>query len=189
MRGRSGARADSLVHVAGVRPADRVTLRAGRVSTIARLAALDREIPGLDESRRDRFVRQAELQVDGREQHPTPPPPFELVTTPTAALNSASETEAVGFAALPAPDDGDVFLDFEGHPFWRADVGLFFLFGWIERDDAGDWEFKALWAHDQAEEAAATKELVDYLDARRRAGSRTCTCTTTTTPSARRWCG
>ena len=31
----------------------------------------------------------------------------------------------------------------------------------------GEWEFKALWAHDQAEEAAATKQLVDYLDARR----------------------
>ena len=142
-------------------------MRAGRVNTIARLAALDREIPGLDESRRDRFVRQAKLQVAAREQHPDAPPPFELVTTPTAALNSASETEAVGFAAMPAPDDGDVFLDFEGHPFWRADVGLFFLFGWIERNDGGEWEFKALWAHDQAEEAAATKQLVDYLDARR----------------------
>ena len=71
---------------------------------------------------------------------------------------------------MPAPDDGDVFLDFEGHPFWRADVGLFFLFGWIERDvdrRSATWEFKALWAHDQAEEAAATKQLVDYLDARR----------------------
>ena len=158
--------ADSLVHVAGVRPADRVTLRAGHIGTIARLAALDREIPDLDESRRDRFVRQAKLQVAARE-HPDAPPPFELLTTPTAALNSASETEAVGFAAMPAPDDGDVFLDFEGHPFWRADVGLFFLFGWIERNDSGDWEFKALWAHDQAEEAAATKQLVDYLDARR----------------------
>ena len=161
--------ADSLVHVAGVRAADRVTLKAGRVNTIARLAALDsdRAIEGLDAGRRERFVRQATLQVIARE-HPDDPPPFELVAEPTGALNAASETEAVGFAAMPAPDDGDVFLDFEGHPFWRADVGLFFLFGWIERSaSTGEWEFKALWAHDQAEEAAATKQLVDYLDARR----------------------
>ncbi|MET0579283.1 MAG: TM0106 family RecB-like putative nuclease, partial [Ilumatobacteraceae bacterium] len=169
--------ADSLVHVAGVRPADRVTLRAGRVGTIARLAALERPIDGLDEGRRERFVRQARLQVAARE-HPDAPPPFELVAESTGALNAASETEAVGFAAMPAPDDGDVFLDFEGHPFWRADVGLFFLFGWIEQvvtsgsgtdvtTSTGEWEFKALWAHDQADEAAATKQLVDYLDARR----------------------
>ena len=194
VRGRSGVPPTrSSTSPASVRPIG-VTLRAGRVNTIAGLAALDREIPGLDERRRDRFVRQAKLQVVAREQHLDEPPPFELVNMPTAALNSASETEAVGFAAMPAPDDGDVFLDFEGHPFWRADVGLFFLFGWIERSDASDprlrrdfgdpllqdrdtnddfggapneWEFKALWAHDQAEEAAATKQLVDYLDARR----------------------
>jgi uncharacterized protein len=124
--------ADSLVHVAGVRPADRLTLRAGHVGTIARLAELDRPIDGLDEGRRDRFVRQATLQVAARE-HPDDPPPFELLTAPTNASNSRSETDGIGFAAMPAPDDGDVFLDFEGHPFWRADVGLFFLFGWIER--------------------------------------------------------
>jgi predicted RecB family nuclease len=204
--------ADSLVHVAGVRPADRLTLRAGHVGTIARLAELDRPIDGLDDGRRDRFVRQARLQVAARE-HPDDPPPFELVAETNGALNAASETEAVGFAAMPEPDEGDVFLDFEGHPFWRADVGLFFLFGWIERSDrpatpgsgtdhradsptptfappdprlrqsfggpgaenfvtnddgaTGGWEFRAIWAHDRAGEAAATKQLVEYLDARR----------------------
>ena len=61
-----------------------------------------------------------------------------------------------------------MFLDFEGHPFWKADVGLFFLFGLIERDDAGEWVFKAFWAHDQAEESQATEDLVEYLAERRR---------------------
>ena len=37
-----------------------------------------------------------------------------------------------GFEQMPLPDDGDVFLDFEGHPFWRPNTGLFFLFGLIE---------------------------------------------------------
>ncbi len=75
--------------------------------------------------------------------------------------------DPIGFAALPAPDDGDVFLDFEGHPFWHADAELFFLFGLIERSPAGEWEFKAFWAHDKAEEADATKALIDHLAARR----------------------
>ena len=181
--------ADSLVHVAGVRPADRVTLRAGRVNTIARLAALDREIPGLDESRRDRFVRQAKLQVAAREQHLDAPPPFELVTTPTAALNSASETEAVGFAAMPAPDDGDVFLDFEGHPFWRADVGLFFLFGWIERERRRRLGVQGAVGARPGRGGGGDQGSSSTTSTPAASGSRTCTCTTTTTPSARRWCG
>ena len=58
-----------------------------------------------------------------------------------------------------------MFLDYEGHPFWKADVGLFFLFGLIEQD-AGQWVYRAFWAHDQAEEAHAAVALVDYLRAR-----------------------
>ena len=72
-----------------------------------------------------------------------------------------------GFAALPEPDEGDVFLDFEGHPFWKADVGLFFLLGLIEKQD-GEWRYRALWAHDQGEERQATADLVGYLVQRRR---------------------
>ncbi len=64
-----------------------------------------------------------------------------------------------GFEQLPEPDDGDVFLDFEGHPFWRADAGLFFLFGLILRDGrrrAG--RYQAWWAHDRDEEATAAAD-------------------------------
>ena len=43
-----------------------------------------------------------------------------------------------GIRAPPEPDDGDVFLDFEGDPFWRADAGLFFLFGLIDRGADGE---------------------------------------------------
>ncbi|MDG1265564.1 MAG: TM0106 family RecB-like putative nuclease, partial [Ilumatobacter sp.] len=52
-------------------------------------------------------------------------------------------------------------------PFWKADVGLFFLFGFIERNDAGGWVFKAFWARDQPEETQATQDLVGYLAERR----------------------
>ena len=167
--------ADSLVHVAGVRRADRAVLNADGVATIAGLATLDRPVDDLDEARLERMVRQAALQVEAREAPEGSPPPFELLERPAPAAADLPELdvepvepELTGFAALPAPDDGDVFLDFEGHPFWKADVGLFFLFGLIERDDAGEWVFKAFWAHDQTEEAQATQDLVEYLAERRR---------------------
>ncbi len=166
--------ADSLVHVAGVRRADRAVLNADGVATIAGLATLDRPVDDLDEERLERMVRQAALQVEAREAPQGSPPPFELLDrpAPTAADLPELDVEPVepeltGFAALPARNDGDVFLDFEGHPFWKADVGLFFLFGLIERDDEGEWVFKAFWAHDQAEEAQATQDLVEYLAERR----------------------
>ncbi|HYN34175.1 MAG TPA: TM0106 family RecB-like putative nuclease [Ilumatobacteraceae bacterium] len=163
--------ADSLVHVAGVRNADRLTLQQDGVRTIAALAELDREVEGLDPARRDTFVRQARLQVQARNE-PDAKPPFELLTAPSDTDHDPLEDDLdapdpIGFAALPAPDDGDIFLDFEGHPFWHADAELFFLFGLIELSPAGVWEFTAFWAHDKAEEAVATKALVDHLAARR----------------------
>ncbi len=163
--------ADSLVHVAGVRTADRLTLQHDGVTTIAALAELDREVAGLDPARRDTFVRQARLQVQARNA-PDEKPPFELLDPPSATDHAAlvddlDAPDPIGFAALPAPDAGDVFLDFEGHPFWHADAELFFLFGLIERSPVGEWEFTAFWAHDKDEEAVATKALIDHLADRR----------------------
>jgi hypothetical protein len=161
--------ADSLVHVAGLRSADRLTLQQNGVTTIAALAELDRDITTLDPARRDTFVRQARLQVQARNT-PDEKPPFELLETRASTDPLADDLDArdqIGFAALPAPDDGDVFLDFEGHPFWHADAELFFLFGLIERSPAGAWEFKGFWAHTKEEEAVATKALIDHLAERR----------------------
>ncbi|MDG1266318.1 MAG: TM0106 family RecB-like putative nuclease [Ilumatobacter sp.] len=162
--------ADSLVHVAGVRRTDRIVLQNDGVSTISSLAALDREVAELDTTRLETFVRQARLQVEARDA-PDDKPPFELLDSPVAddvPLNDDFDApEPTGFAALPAPDDGDVFLDFEGHPFWRADTELFFLFGLIQRSLAGEWEFVQFWAHNKAEESTATEALINHLAARR----------------------
>ena len=163
--------ADSLVHVAGVRTADRLLLQQDGVTTIAALATLDRDVADLDPARRATFVRQARLQVQARNA-PDDKPPFELLAVPSDTdheplADDLDAPDPTGFAALPAPDDGDIFLDFEGHPFWHADAELFFLFGLIERTPAGEWDFTAFWAHDKPEEAAATKALIDHLAARR----------------------
>ncbi len=165
--------ADSLVHVASIRRADRTLLESDGVDSIAALAALEREVTDLDPQRQHRLTRQAALQVRAREAPPTDPPPFELIEADDPDGDEEPATGTVpavptlrGFAALPEPDEGDVFLDYEGHPFWKADVGLFFLMGLIEHED-GDWRYRAIWSHDQDEEARATEQLVQYLAARR----------------------
>ncbi len=161
--------ADSLIHVAGVHTGHREILEADGVDTIAALAALDRPVDELDAERVERFVRQARLQVEAREGDPDAPPPFELLAAgdSTSGDEPIEPSELRGFAALPQPADGDVFLDFEGHPFWRADIELFFLFGLIEFAD-GQWRFRAFWAHDEAEEAQAVADLIAHLSERRR---------------------
>lgn len=160
---------DSLIYISGIRNADRVVLAARGVSTIGSLAQAADTSFGLDPPREERLVRQAKLQVQARDA-PADPPPFELIEqaqTDQTLLADATTPTVKGFAALPEPDHGDIFLDYEGHPFWSAEAGLFFLFGWVERNVAGNWEYKAIWAHDADDEAAGVKSLVDYVRARR----------------------
>ena len=73
-----------------------------------------------------------------------------------------------GFALLPEPSPGDIWLDFEGHPWFEPSRGLEYLFGWIELDEAGAPTYRCLWAHDRAGERQALEQLVDYLAERRR---------------------
>ena len=163
---------DSLVYIANIRKTDRASLVENGVVTIADLAALSADVSDLDPARQNRLVRQAGLQVLARGAPVNEPPPFELLETEAGPTNQEADLDApeqvlTGFAALPEPDEGDIFLDFEGHPFWKADVGLFFLFGLIELNDAGEWQYKAFWAHDRAEEATATRDVINYLTERR----------------------
>lgn len=75
---------------------------------------------------------------------------------------------AVRRGQLPAPDPGDMFLDFEGHPFWTPARGLFFLFGLLyERD--GEWCYDPRWAHDVAGEGEQAAALIRWIADRRAA--------------------
>ena len=82
----------------------------------------------------------------------------------------------------PQPDDGDVFFDFEGHPFWTPQHDLFFLAGLLYQDDDGEWSYDERWAHDLATSTSMIKELVEFFAERRERFPR-CTSTTTTTPN------
>jgi predicted RecB family nuclease len=72
-----------------------------------------------------------------------------------------------GFALLPEPSPGDIWLDLEGHPWFEPARGIEYLFGWIELDKNGHPHYECLWAHERAEEQTAFERLIDTIADRR----------------------
>jgi predicted RecB family nuclease len=150
---------DSLIYVAGMRKPDIAALAGAEIATLAGLATADDPVDGLTPQRLTRLRGQALLQLTARD-HPDDPPPY-------VVIEPGEDQWGRGLETLPEPDVGDVFLDFEGHPFWRADTGLFFLVGLLVGDSTGQWQYRDRWAHDLGQEADAVAELIDYLARRR----------------------
>ncbi|BCA56414.1 hypothetical protein W02_35540 [Nitrospira sp. KM1] len=70
--------------------------------------------------------------------------------------------EAVGLAALPPGDPGDVWFDMEGYPL--APGGLEYLFGICVRDHSGgQYRFQDWWGHDRGGEKLAFEGFVDWV--------------------------
>ena len=148
------ARRDLLL-VAGMRPTARSRLIAAGVTTIDELAERTEPVEGLSSSTLEKLRSQAALQLRAEEGAP---PPFEMIDPQVVA-------------ALPVPDPGDIFFDFEGDPLYaepgqedETRWGLDYLFGLVEADGT----FRAFWAHSLAEERRALGEFLDYLAERRR---------------------
>ena len=153
---------DSLVFVAGIRQTDRWALENSDIETLAELANVSEPVADIRPERLERLIAQAVLQVEARGM-PETVTPFRMIPS------NQDPTWGRGLELLPGADDGDVFLDFEGDPFWKPDRGLFFLFGFIARDPSGTWTYEARWSHDLAEEEMATGALIEYLRDRRMA--------------------
>ncbi|MET1020556.1 MAG: TM0106 family RecB-like putative nuclease, partial [Microterricola sp.] len=158
--------------VAGMRVLQRQKLSAAGIDTIDELAASDGPIAGIGDAALAGMRAQAALQLQamadaeaGVEPDPHPIPPYRVV-------------KAEALTALPAPDAGDIFFDFEGDPLYSeaagdgdangADAqrwGLDYLFGLIEPDRT----FRTFWAHDHAEERRALIDFLAYVAERRAA--------------------
>ena len=145
------ARSRDPLLIAGIRRSQRDLIVAAGLTTIDAVAALDgaaaQPTTGVAADVLARIAAQAAVQLEseagGR--------PAVRVVDPTA------------FAALPLPNPGDLFFDFEGDPMFRepGDAartrwGIDYLFGMV---DVGE-RFTALWAHDLAAERQA---LIDFL--------------------------
>ncbi|NQX06524.1 TM0106 family RecB-like putative nuclease [Rathayibacter sp. VKM Ac-2856] len=130
--------------VAGMRLDQRGKLASAGITTLDALAASEGAVPGLSAGALETLRAQARLQL-ATEASADHVPVVEVV-------------DASVLSALPAPDEGDLFFDFEGDPLHAEDGlwGLDYLFGMVDRDEV----FTAFWAHDLAEERRA---LVDFL--------------------------
>ena len=146
--------ADHLTRVAGIRRDTIDALQIAGIDTLAQLAVVDPGRP-VSEVRPDALAAlqwQARLQLQARRRGTLP-------------YDRRDRAAGRGFARLPRPDPGDVFLDLEGDPFWDPARELWFLFGVVLKED-GEWRYKAIWGHDPEGEEHAFEELVDLMIAR-----------------------
>jgi len=142
-----------LVLVAGMRLDQRTKLIRQGVLTIDDLAVRTAPVPGMSSTTQGRLVRQASLQVES-ERTATKKPAWELA-------------DARALDAIPVPDAGDVFFDFEGDPLHTEDGvhwGLDYLFGLVDDRAA----FTAFWAHTIRDERQALVDFLAFVEERRR---------------------
>jgi len=153
---------DSLAFVANARQNEREALEEAGVRTLVALSQRRTPVENVRDEKLTRLQRQAALQVRSR-QSPHRPPEFELIAP------GEDPVYGHGFELMPAPDDGDVFFDFEGDPFWSPQNELMFLAGLYYRNDRGQWVFDARWAHSLDEQREMMSALVDFFGRRREA--------------------
>ena len=142
---------DDLIQVAGMRSDHRAALIDLGIPTLRALAeSTEDELAGaLSVATRRRLHQQARLQLAERQ-------------TGVAQHELLAPEPGRGLQMLPEPDDGDVYLDFEGDPWAEGGAGREYLAGIWTRQG----EFVAFWAHDFAEEGRLTTELLDWLTER-----------------------
>jgi uncharacterized protein len=151
---------DHLVRVASITVGHIKKLHKAGVTTMTQLAeAAGRTIPRLNPSSLEKLAAQARLQcrtIELRHASPDAPPCYEILSS------TGASGEPVGLAALPPPDQADVFFDMEGYPL--AAGGLEYLFGVCTGNaKTGGHEFQDWWAHDRAEEKRAFESVVDWV--------------------------
>lgn len=146
-----------LLLVAGMRPVQRARLRAAGVETIDALAAASDAPSGMSA---DTF---ASLRTQARLQLRTPEPAD--AAAPVVPVFEVVAPKALG--ALPRPDRGDLFFDFEGDPLYTegdgVQWGIDYLFGFVDMQE----RYTALWAHDFAGEKEALERFLDLVALRR----------------------
>jgi uncharacterized protein len=143
-------RTRDVLQVAGMRLTQRARLRAAGIQSIDELAGAVGPVAGLPQSTLESLAAQARMQIEA-------PAPGQALSWQIA--------DPAPLAAIPAPDAGDIFFDFEGDPLYQEGSawGLDYLFGLVEPDET----FVAFWAHDLAEERQALIDFLDYVAERR----------------------
>jgi uncharacterized protein len=154
-----------LLLVAGMRPVQRQRLRAGGVETIDDLARAAQAPARMNPDTFAVLRTQARLQLASPAGGVADAAPGAAPAIPTFDVVAP---KALG--ALPRPDNGDLFFDFEGDPLYSEDAvdgdrlwGLDYLFGWIDVRE----QYTALWAHSFEEEKRALETFLEFVEVRR----------------------
>ena len=146
---------DHLCLVAGISSLQIAELKEHGVTTGAQLAELAMPLPWKPErGSLESFTRvreQARVQLESRLAGELK---FELL----------APVPGFGLACLPEPDEGDIFLDFEGDPF-VGEHGLEYLHG-FHYIDGGEARYQGLWALDREAEKGAFETFTDFVIAR-----------------------
>ena len=143
---------DDLLSVAGMRLEQRAKLRAAGIDTATRLAETNlATVKNMSEQTFIKLRRQACVQQKTKQLPKGSAPVFEV-------------TDATALAALPNPNSGDIFFDFEGDPLYQEGEkwNLDYLFGYVDENRV----FVPIWAHNLAEEKAALIQFTDMLKTR-----------------------
>ena len=119
-------------------------------------------IPEIEDDQLFKLWRQARLQSIAEHANKVHAYFFEQEEMEEKALDREGWKKDQCILYLPEMSDHDIYLDFEGHPFWSIEEGLIFLFGFIEKKD-GEWKYVAYWAHDKAEEKKQAGAIIDYF--------------------------
>ncbi|WP_346619254.1 TM0106 family RecB-like putative nuclease [Blastococcus montanus] len=141
--------ADDLGLVAFMRGDHRDALRAAGIPTLAALATAGPEqlaASGIGADARTRLQQQAAEQLRER-------------TTGVASRTLLDPVDGLGLLRLPPPSDGDLYLDFEGDPWFEDGAGIEYLAGIGDRSGG----FTALWAHDRPAEKQLVADLIDRI--------------------------
>src|SRR3954447_4273669 len=141
--------ADDLGLVAGMRGDQRDALRAVGIPTLEALATASPELlksSGIGADARSRLQQQATEQLRER-------------TTGRPSRTLLDPVEGLGLLRLPPPSAGDLYLDFEGDPWFDDGAGIEYLAGLGDRTGG----FTALWAHDRPAEKQMVADLIDRL--------------------------
>lgn len=185
-----------LLLVAGMRPVQRERLRAAGIFTIDQLAAAPAGPAGMNPEVFASLRTQGRLQLESPAgtpslfpaPKPSPAVLADVVVGPDVALAQATAVGVVeppaappvpvyevvapaALGALPRPDHGDLFFDFEGDPLHSeppvagqpTQWGIDYLFGWVDIRE----EYTALWAHSFADEKRALETFLDIVNLRR----------------------
>jgi uncharacterized protein len=150
--------------VGSLRVTQREALAEAGITTIDALAASSGPVPHLIDSTLENLRAQARLQLAAEaaeraagprsEGAPPLPPPVEV-------------RDAESLAAIPAPNPGDLFFDFEGDPLYTegdaTSWNLDYLWGMVDTQE----QYTALWAHSFAEEREALLRFLELVKLRR----------------------